>query len=164
MFIFSPNQTCLEHARAISYSQFGSCLPFQLRLWIFKTPAWIQLPKWECILKSLHSPHLWKYVSLSNTFFWLHVSLHFTLSHEPNVRVVTFFLLFYEWFELCPIKLHGIILWCKCCWWKRHNMCKILKDYCQLSTFLLSTFKKLVITTNNFNNCLTQCGRIWHGE
>jgi hypothetical protein len=28
----------------------------------------------------------------------------------------------------------------------------------------LSTFKKLVITTNNFNNCLTQCGRIWHGE
>jgi hypothetical protein len=33
--------------------------------------------------------HLWKCVSHLNTFFWPHGPLHFTFSHEPNVKVAT---------------------------------------------------------------------------
>ncbi len=40
-------------------------------------------------LHLLHSPHLKEFVSLPNTFSWPHMSLHFTLSHEPDVKVVT---------------------------------------------------------------------------
>jgi hypothetical protein len=76
-------------------TQFGACLPFQLKLWIFRTHAWMQLPKWECTLKSLGLisctlPHLWQCVSLPNTLSWLHVPLHSTLSRQPNVKVATF--------------------------------------------------------------------------
>jgi hypothetical protein len=51
-------------------------------------------PKWECTWESLGSipcilPHLWECVSHLNTLFWPHGPLHSTLSHEPNVRVAT---------------------------------------------------------------------------
>jgi hypothetical protein len=63
----------------------------QLKFWIFWTFARMQPPKWERIWESLSSisctfPHLWKCVSLSNTFFWPHVPLHSTINRELDVK------------------------------------------------------------------------------
>ncbi len=73
---------------------WGCIFPFQPRLWTFRTPAQVQLPKWECTWESLGStpytfPHLWQHVSHPNTLFWPHGPLHSTFSHEPSVRIVT---------------------------------------------------------------------------
>jgi len=53
----------------------------------------MQLPKWECIWESLSFipctlPHLWESIS-HLTHFRPHGPLHFTFSHEPNVKVAT---------------------------------------------------------------------------
>jgi hypothetical protein len=45
---------------------------FLTKAWTFTTPAWMQLPKWECTWESLGFirctlPHLWKCVSHLNT-------------------------------------------------------------------------------------------------
>jgi hypothetical protein len=75
-------------------TQFGVFLPFQPRLWTFKTPTRLQLPKWEYTWESSGSipctlPHLWECVSHPNTLSWPHGPLCLALNRKPNFKVTT---------------------------------------------------------------------------
>jgi len=69
-------------------AQFGVCFPFQPKLWTFITPK-VKVHLEVIGFLPLHSPSFMKVCFTLNTLFWPHGPLHATLSHEPNVRVVT---------------------------------------------------------------------------
>jgi len=102
-----------------------------------------------------------------NMFLWINTSYvaWFSTVQTKIVYMSTLFFMFYEWFELCLVDLHGVVIGC------RHRIFGLQHEWhewrqCRwwFLMFFLLTFKKLIITINSLHNYLIQGHGIKHGQ
>jgi hypothetical protein len=100
------------------------------------------------------------FLSLPSFFSWPATLQALALVASPRLG-----LRHYEWFELCLVDLHGVIIgWRHHMFRLQHGWHELLQCWWWFQTFLLSTFKKSIITMHSLCNCLIQGCGIMHGQ
>jgi hypothetical protein len=86
--------------------------------------------------------------------------------HNTNIDCLHIdIILFCEWFESCFVNLHGVIIGCKHHMFRlQHGWRELPQCWWRFPMFLLSTFKKSMITTHSLCDYLTQGHGIRHGQ
>ncbi len=93
-----------------------------------------------------------------NTFIW--ISTNYMIVYVPML-----FLLSYEWFELCLVDLHGVVIGCRRhMFGLQHGWCELSQCWWRFLMLFLLRFKKSIITTHNLCNCMIKGCGIKHGQ